>query len=250
MTGIKVGLQIVPADADLADLRSTWQKADVMGADSIWVWDHFFPLFTDPAGRHFEGWTLLAAMAADTSNARVGTLVTSNSYRNPDLLADMARTVDHISDGRAYLGIGAGWAQIDYEGYGYEFGTAGSRLGDLEAALPRIRSRLDALNPPPAGDLPILVGGAGEKVMLRIVAEHADAWNCMVGPGDFARINGVLDDWCDRAGRDPAAIERTVLSGNPEDVPAFADAGADHVILMCMAPHDLGALERALELRG
>ncbi len=254
MAGFKVGIQLQPQHTTMADLRAAWRAADAMGADSIWTWDHFFPLYGEPDGAHFEGWVTLAAMAADTATAQVGMLVTGNTYRNPELLADMARTLDHVSGGRASLGIGAGWFERDYDEYGYEFGTPGSRLRALEASLVRIRTRITALNPAPLGPLPIMIGGGGEKVTLRITARFADQWNTFGPPENFAHKNAVLDRWCTEVGRDPGEIERTVAidASELDAAEAYVEAGAEHLILMTGAQgaFDLSGLEQLLALRG
>ena len=253
MARFQVGIQLQPQHTTMTDLREAWRAADAMGVDSIWTWDHFYPLYGEPDGAHFEGWVTLSAMAADTTSAKVGMLVTGNTYRNPDLLADMARTLDHVSGGRAYLGLGAGWFERDYAEYGYEFGTAGSRLRELEASLERITARISRLQPPPLGRLPVLVGGGGEKVTLRLVARYADAWNTFGPSESYAHKSGVLDRWCAEVGRDPSEIERTVAISGPEidGVDAYLEAGATHVILMQGAegPFDLADLQRLLDRR-
>lgn len=256
MGRFRVGVQLHPQHTTIDTLRDAWRAADAMGADSVWTWDHFHPLYGPADGAHFEGYSLLAAMACETRHARFGMLVTCNTYRNPDLLADMARTVDHLSGGRHVLGIGAGWFERDYAAYGYDFGTPASRLGALAESLPRIKARLAKLNPPPVGDLPIMIGGGGEKVTLRLVAEHADMWNAF-GPAErFRHKNEVLDRWCAEVGRDPKTIERTVAieAKDVDAVDAFLDAGAEHLILMRGTmgdrPFDLGPLERLIEARG
>ena len=236
----KVGVQLHPQATTVGKLRHAWRAADDLGVDSIWVWDHFFPLYGDPKAAHFEAYTLLGAMAADTSRADIGALVTCNSYRNPNLLADMARTIDHISDGRFVLGIGSGWFDRDYEEYGYEYGTPASRLRELARALPVIMDRLSRLEPPPKGRLPIMIGGSGEKVTLRLVAEHADMWNSFGPPDNYARKRKILDEWCVRVGRKPTQVERTVAINGTEidNAQAYVDAGAEHLIVMLGPPYD------------
>src|SRR5215467_4916991 len=248
MARFKVGVQLHPQATTVDALRAAWKAADALGVDSIWIWDHFFPLYGDPNAAHFECYSLLAAMAAETSHANIGALVTCNSYRNPSLLADMARTIDHISDGRFVLGIGSGWFDRDYEEYGYEYGTPPSRLRQLAHDLPVLMDRLGRLEPPPRGRLPILIGGSGEQVTLRLVAEHADAWNSFGPPDRYAQKNAVLNEWCRRLGRAPGQVERTVALNTSEvdDWKAFVDAGADHLIVMTGPPFDLRPVERLL----
>jgi alkanesulfonate monooxygenase SsuD/methylene tetrahydromethanopterin reductase-like flavin-dependent oxidoreductase (luciferase family) len=138
-------------------------------------------------------------------------LVTCFTYRNPQLLADMARTIDHISEGRFVLGLGSGWFERDYTEYGYEFGTAVDRLKLLEAGLPVIKDRMKKLNPQPVnGNIPIMIGGGGEKRTLRLVAEHAQQYNYFGPPESYANKIKILDEWCAKVGRNPKEIERTV----------------------------------------
>jgi probable F420-dependent oxidoreductase len=249
MARFQVGVQLHPQATTVDSMRAAWRAADDMGVDSIWVWDHFYPLYGDPEAGHFEAYSLLAALAADTSNARLGALVTCNSYRNPNLLADMARTIDHISHGRFILGIGSGWFERDYDEYGYQFGTAPGRLRQLADALPVIMERLGRLNPPPLGDVPILIGGSGEKVTLRLVAQYADGWNTFGPPENFAAKSRILDQWCERLERNPAQIERTVGIGANEidNWQAYLDAGATHLIVMTGDPFDLDPVRRLLD---
>lgn len=251
MGRFKAGIQLRPQHTDTTSLRRAWEQADELGVDTIWTWDHFYPLYGEPDGAHFECWSLLAAMAVTTQHAKFGALVTCNTYRNPELLADIARTVDQLSGGRLILGIGSGWFQRDYDEYGYEFGTAPGRLQELKAALPRINARLEKLNPKPAGDLPLMIGGSGEKVTLRLVAQYADMWNTFGPVENFAAKNAILNDWCAKEGRDPKAVERTVMIGNDEipNVQAYLDAGAEHIIIGGDHPFDMGPLKDLLAQR-
>jgi probable F420-dependent oxidoreductase len=250
MARFKVGVQLHPQHTTAKALRQAWRTADQMGVDSIWLWDHFFPLYGDPSGPHFESWTLMAAMAVETDHAQFGAMVTGNGYRNPDLLADMARTIDHLGEGRFVLGIGAGWFQKDYREYGYDFGTTAARLRQLSENLPRIKNRLAKLNPPPIGKLPILVGGGGERVTLKLVAQYADMWNTFPPASSYGRKLEVLKRWCDSVGRNLEEIERTI-EVRPDQVDQVEDclkAGAQHLIMEIAHPFDLKPVERLLEM--
>jgi probable F420-dependent oxidoreductase len=252
MPHIRVGVQLHPQHTTYAAFTDAVRRAEDAGVDTIWNWDHFFPLSGDSGGYHFEGWTLLSAMATLTSRAEVGCLVTCNSYRNPSLLADMARTVDHISGGRLICGIGAGWFKRDYDEYGYEFGTAASRLKDLGRSLPIIKERWRKLNPPPLRNpIPLLIGGGGEKVTLKLTAQHADLWNGFGPPDNYRHKNEVLDKWCREVGREPSEIERTV-SVDIEELGQLGDyvaAGANHIILEVDAPWDMAPVKRLVQWR-
>ncbi len=209
-TSVRIGVQLQPQHAPVyANIRDAVRRCEDMGVDVVFNWDHFFPLYGDPDGAHFECWTMLGAWAEQTSRIEIGALVSCNSYRNPELLADMARTVDHISGGRLILGIGSGWKAKDYDEYGYRFGTAASRLDDLATALPHIRARLAKLNPAPTRDIPILIGGQGERKTLRMVAEHADIWHGFTTVDTYPTKDAVLARHCEAVQRDPATIVRS-----------------------------------------
>jgi probable F420-dependent oxidoreductase len=209
---IRIGVQVAPQHALYPKIRDTVAQLEDIGVDIIFNWDHFYPLSGPRDGEHFESWTMLAAIAEQTSRVEFGALVNCNSYRNANLQADMARTIDHISAhstgvGRFIFGTGSGWFERDYEEYGYDFGTAGSRLDALAANLPRIEARWSKLNPPPTRDIPVLIGGGGEKKTLKIVARHADIWHSFSDGETLRRKLGILAEHCEQVGRDMGEIE-------------------------------------------
>jgi len=279
---ITIGAYVIPQNGTMADLKRAWMQADALGADRVYISDHFFtpsPADYLAAQRRvgdvaadttpdqyrlrvpesadspiFESMTLQAAMAVTTTRAEIGCLVHASGYRNPNLLADMARTIDHLSGGRFVLGIGAGWHRRDYDEYGYVFGTIGSRLRALEHDIETIRARWKRLNPPPTRPIPILFGGGGEKVALRIVAQHADEWQYFGTREALARKSAVLDEWCAKVGRDPRTIIRCTSVGHgleddatPDDYVAL---GFSHLIASCTGPKwDLTPLRELLAWR-
>jgi probable F420-dependent oxidoreductase len=247
----KVGVTIHPQQCSIQELRDAWRRADSLGVDSIWIWDHFFPLYGNPNGNHFECWSLLAAIAVDTKVPQFGPMVTAIGYRNPDLLATIAGTVDQLSGGRLVLGLGAGWFERDYDEYGYEFGEARDRVRALREALPRIKARIARLRPGPAGPMPILIAGGGEQVMLRLVAEHAQMWNSIAAADEYAHKSGIVDEWCRKIGREPSEIERTANVGRQTEktVDEWLRAGLQHFIVRLAQPFETKDLERLLKIR-
>jgi probable F420-dependent oxidoreductase len=250
---VRIGLQLQPQHMEYSTIRETVAAAEELGVDLLFNWDHFYPLYGEPDGLHFECWSMLAAWAEQTSRVEIGALVTCNSYRNPDLLADMARTIDHISAGRLILGIGSGWFQRDYDEYGYEFGTAGGRLDALSEALPRIEARWGKLNPAPTRKIPVMIGGGGEKKTLRMVARHADIWNTFARGDELAHKIEVLNGHCAAIGRDPSEIE--ISAGARDEGPgelgeAFYELGARMIVTSTGGPKpDLGPLREWIAWR-
>ena len=254
MPDVRVSAQLQPQHADWPTMRRAWVEAEALGVDCLFNWDHFFPLRGEPHGKHFEALTVLGAMAEVTERVELGSLVICNSYRNPDYLADAHRTIDHISGGRAILGIGAGWFQRDYDEYGYEFGEARDRVRALREALPRIKDRIGKLNPAPVGKLPILIGGSGEQVMLKLVAQHADMHHGFGDADTFRRKDEILRSHCETVGRDPSEIERTwgVRGDTLDHADELVEAGVQHLIIGVGGDgkgYDLGALRELVAWR-
>lgn len=301
---LQLGAHVGQQNMAMDDMRALWRKLDGAGLDWISAWDHLYE--APPQGGtidHFEAVATLAALACDTENARLGCLVFYVGYRNPGLLARAAVTIDHLSGGRFELGLGGGWHEPEAEAFGYDFPGVGTRLDMLGEATDLIRSLLSeertdysgehyrAVNAsllpgPVSGSMPIWIGGRGEKRTLRMAAQKADGWNAAyVSAEEFGRLNGVLDDWCEKEGRDPGQVERSVnlafelvadksdmakaeaafnaewgpmadrvragaLTGTPdqaaEQIQAYADAGASLVNIALRAPVDADVLDAYL----
>jgi len=230
-----------------------WEVADQSGFDHLWVFDHLLPLTTSATGWYraevsdpiFESWTTLACMAALTRRVRIGVNVTGNLYRHPALLAKMAATVDHFSDGRLEMGIGAAHAEREFVTLGMPFAPVGERLARLGEAIEvmkllwtedvaeysgayyQLREAVCAPKPLQKPHPPVWIGGRGERKTLRLVAEHADVWNLVGGPPEEAeRLSRVLDEHCEAVGRDPASVRRSVgIRFDPADPDTALRAG-------------------------
>lgn len=266
---MRVSFKTRPQHADWESMRDFWIEADQIDLYSAgWTFDHFYPIFSDPKGPCFEGWTMLSYLAALTQRIRLGVLVTGNTHRHPAVLANMAATVDVASGGRLEIGLGAGWSEEEHAAYGIELPPWGERFDRLEEACVVIDGLLThewfdfsgdhyqltnaRCEPKPIQKPrpPIIIGGKGEKRTLRIAAEWADEWNFPGGePAELRRLIEVLHGHCAAVGRDPAEISISVKAEADIDPGAFAeltasyrDAGAQHIIAHFPAPHDPAAL--------
>ena len=262
VTRIKIGLTLHPQHATASDYVRAWQYADQLGVDSIWNWDQFLPL-RRPQRSHIRGLDRLGRMRHAHSSGPNRESCLSIAYRNPALLSAMARTLDHLIGGRLVLGIGAGWFERDYEEYGFEFGTAAQRLRELESGVEIIKRRWLQDEPRPLrGTIPILIGGSGEKVTLRIVAQHADLWHSFGSPTEWSRKNQILDNWCVRTERPKEAIERIAsiadessqapvrdMQSHYDMLEAYVAAGADHILYGLGAPFNFEPIEALLRWR-
>lgn len=241
MHPLRIAAQLHPQHGSLADLVAAARRADDLGYDLVYTWDHFFPLYGEPDGPHFECWTLLSALASVTDRAEIGPLVCCVPYRNPDLLADMARTVDHLSGGRLVLGVGAGWFRRDFDEYGYDFRPVGERMDLLEAGIDRIDLRWQRLNPAPIRSIPLLIGGVGERRTLRMVAARADGWHALFPdhPAQLEPKVAALRRWCDELGRAAGSIEWGV-GVEPDDLDRFLRSDAPTYLEMGFTQFTLG----------
>jgi alkanesulfonate monooxygenase SsuD/methylene tetrahydromethanopterin reductase-like flavin-dependent oxidoreductase (luciferase family) len=300
MTDIRLGALCWNQYTPWPDLLAAGQRADRLGYDTLWTWDHLYPIVGSHEGPIMEGWLTLAAWAQATEHVRIGLMVGANTFREPALTAKMATTLDHISNGRAILGIGGAWFETEHEAYGLAFGDGfPERLRWLGEALPIMRGMLHGEHPTASGPryaakavrndpppvqerLPLLIGGGGEQVTLKLVARYGDANNVGGGIENVKRKDAILVQHCETVGRDPAEIERTsglgtvvirdsrdeaqrvqraLMAGNgkaeawkdqpvgtPEDVAErlapYLDIGYRHLIAGFPAPYDEESMTR------
>ena len=229
MSDLSMGVLLWNMTPDWPTFERAARRVDELGYDHLWTWDHLHAIFGEPQQPVFDGWMSLGAWAKVTSRVRLGLLVGANTFRNPGLVAKMATTLDHISDGRAIVGLGGAWFEYEHTAHGLDFGSSpGKRLAWLDEAAAAVRTILDGGSVTSEPDayysfqdlrqeplplqqhLPIMIGGSGERKTLRTVAKYADMWNMSGPPDKVAHKMTVLDQHCADIGRDPAEIERTV----------------------------------------
>jgi F420-dependent oxidoreductase-like protein len=228
---LRFGIQTPNQFTSWPELRDTWKEAESLGFESAWLYDHFMPIFGDQDGACLEGWTTLAALAAETSRLKIGLLVDGNTYRNPALVAKMATTVDQISNGRVILGIGAGWFEREHRAYGFHFGTAKERAERLEEALqvitrlwkeehPSFQGKYYTLERAPFAPAnvqkphpPIVIGGQGRQWIVPLVGRYADGWNALpdVDPDGIRERRKIIAEACAKAGRSPCPTDVSVM---------------------------------------
>lgn len=269
----RYALKTPPNHQQWADLLAVWQAADDMddAFESVWIWDHFYPLAPPFDGPNLESWTTLSAMAQATKRIRIGAMVNGMHHHHPAVTANMAATLDHISGGRLNLGMGAGWNEMESTAYGLPLGTLRERSDRFEEGMEVIVSLLSNrettfdgnvfhlenawCEPKPVQDhVPIVIGGKGRKRTLRTVARFADQWDMTFpeNPDEWSELRGVLDEHCDAVGRDGDDIESSVHLGytaddDPreliDDAAPFFDAGVDVVVWSWRGSLDIGRLE-------
>jgi alkanesulfonate monooxygenase SsuD/methylene tetrahydromethanopterin reductase-like flavin-dependent oxidoreductase (luciferase family) len=229
MPDLKYGVLLWNQATDWPGYIDAARRLDKLGYDHLWAWDHLYAIFGDPYQPIFEGYTSLAAAATATPRIRVGLLVGANTFRNPGLVAKIGATLDHVSAGRAILGIGGAWFELEHTAHGIEFGKGfGERLTWFDESVGAMRDVLDgkSVTSPPGGHykfvdlrhqpapiqrhLPIMIGGSGEKKTLRTVAKYADMWNAMGSVEKLTHKVEVLRQHCADVGRDIAEIEFTL----------------------------------------
>lgn len=269
---LSFGVKTAPQNTTYDDMLRVWREADALPEiEHAWLFDHFMPLGADPTGPCLEGWSTLAAFAALTERLRVGLMVTGNTYRHPTVLANIGATVDVISRGRLDFGIGAGWNELEHSAYGIPLPPTGDRIRALGEACEIIRRMWTEEAPTFEGRYyqihearcepkpvqkpypPFVIGGGGEKLTLRIVAQYADVWNIPGGSvEEFARKSAILDEHCAAVGRDPASIARSIqyivnyanLAETREAIRPYIAAGANHLVLNLRAPYPDGIVGR------
>lgn len=261
-TKLRFGIKTAQMGGSYEQMRDAWLEADALGFDTAWGHDHLLNQ-NDPAAPEEEGWTILAALLALTRRLRGGLMVTANTFRHPAVLAKMATTIDRISGGRLEVGLGAGWFETEHQQYGLPLPPMGERLRRLDEACQvlkalwterratvegryyQVREAYHEPKPVQAPHPPLVIGGKGEKVLLRIAAQHATEWNLASGtPEEFRHKCRVLDEHCRAVGRDPAGIERSIqflpeaMHGDvAARARAFVAAGATHLIFTCPVPY-------------